>query len=67
METPKKLWVCNPIKNIVCPDRLFGANCGTKCFCTTNPEYAVNPEHPLTMREYKEIKNNLMKGTRHGV
>lgn len=47
----KKFYICDPKKNIKCKGR-FQMHCGKQCFCTTNPLYSNDPEHPLTYEEY---------------
>lgn len=57
-EEKTKVWVCNPIKNKGCSGR-FKPHCGIQCFCTTNPEYAIDPFHPLSRNEYHQIEANI--------
>ena len=50
-ETPKNFYICDPNKNIKCRGK-NGAHCGYPCFCTVDPEYATDPNHPLSEKEY---------------
>ena len=63
MSQSRKFYICDPSKNQKCGGR-FLPHCGTQCFCTTNPEFAKDPSHPLTHEEYyKEegIRMHLIK------
>lgn len=49
-QAPKKMYICDPAKNIECDGR-FQHHCGITCFCTTKLKYAKS-SHPLTHEEY---------------
>ena len=56
----KKFFICDPAKNRRCPGRL-NPHCGVQCFCTTNPEFAKDPSHPLTHEEYYKEEGARMR------
>ncbi len=47
----QRFYICSPMKNVGCNGR-FKPHCGIQCFCTTRPQNAVDPEHPLTYEQY---------------
>ena len=51
LSKPKNMYICDANKNLRCEGR-FQSHCGVTCFCTTKPEYAKDPTHPLTHEEY---------------
>ena len=60
LDKPSNFYICNPYKNIKCNGR-FQPHCGVDCFCTTNPEYAMDPTHMLTYAEYYEEEGKRLK------
>ena len=56
----KKMYICDANKNLKCPGR-FQPHCGIQCFCTTNPKYSKNPNHPLTHEEYHKEEGIRMR------
>lgn len=52
LNRPSNFYICDPIKNMNCNGRFKESHCGTVCFCTTKPDFAVVPVHMLTYAEY---------------
>lgn len=63
----KTVYICDPEKFKVCSGRYKHRWCGVRCFCTSNKQFAKDPEHPLTYEEYlKERDRRNKKETRDG-
>ena len=60
MQQSKQFYICDPSKNRSCSGR-FLPQCGTQCFCTTNPMFAKDSSHPLTHEEYYKEEGIRMR------
>lgn len=53
----KTVYICDPEKFKVCSGRYKHRWCGVRCFCTTDKQFAKDPEHPLTYEEYSKERD----------
>lgn len=60
LDKPSNFYICDPYKNVKCDGR-FKPHCGIDCFCTTKPEFAMDPAHMLTYAEYYEQEGQRLK------
>lgn len=56
----KKFYICDPEKNVSCSGR-GKDQCGTVCFCTTNPKFSKDKK-ALTFEKMEEIENEREAG-----
>lgn len=57
----KPLYLCDPEKFKVYSGSGKEGWCGVECFCTTDKQFAKDPNHPLTYEEYVKERDRRQK------